>query len=268
MSLQFCSIASGSNGNCHYIQSKEGRILIDAGLSGKRIQERLLAVHANPNKIEGIFVTHEHIDHIKGVGILSRRWDIPIYANEGTWEGMKGSIGKIKPEHIKVIKTNESFVLKDLVIHPFSVYHDAIDPVGYCIETADAKLSIVTDTGKICDEIKYHIQDSNFVLIESNHDIDMVKTGRYPWSLKKRILSELGHLSNIVCGETIVDLFQGKQMTFLLGHLSGENNTIDLAMDTVKQIVQNRGIMIGKDLHIHMTSRDTHTAMFQIQKLA
>ena len=264
MSIKFCSLSSGSSGNCQYIETDNSRILIDAGFSGKRIEELLSSIGVNPSTIDCIFVTHEHVDHIKGIGILSRRYDIPIYANEKTWVSMDGELGKLKDENIKVFETGEEFQLKDLDFCTFSTSHDAVDPVGYCIYNKKTKISIITDTGWVNDNMKEKIRDSQLYLIESNHDIKMLKEGKYPWPLKQRILSKKGHLSNEAAGITLKEVLKGEREVVLLGHLSKENNIPLLAYNTVKNIIESTGINIHKDIILDLTYRDRTTKVYNL----
>lgn len=262
MGIKFCSLSSGSSGNCQYIETDNIRILIDAGLSGKKIEELLKSIDVCPTTIDCILVTHEHIDHTKGVGILSRRFNIPIYANEKTWLGMEGQIGEVKEENIKYFTTEKEFELKDLGIFPLSISHDASDPVGYCIQYNDKKISLVTDTGWVTENMKKRIKNSCLYLIESNHDIEMLKVGKYPWYLKKRIMSEKGHLSNDDAGILLSEILSGNGEQILLGHLSKENNFPELAYTTVKNIVENVGINIHKDISLELTYRDKATKVY------
>lgn len=262
--FKFCSLASGSSGNCQYIESKDTKLLVDAGLSGKKIQEALKSIEVDPKELDGILVTHEHKDHTKGVGILSRRFDLPIYANKGTWDGMEDDLGKIKPEHIKIFDTNKQFNIKDIEVNPFDIYHDANEPVGYNFCYNSKKISILTDTGKIDEDIKKLLKGSDIMMIESNHDVEMLKVGSYPWFLKKRVLGDYGHISNETAGELIADLYEGKKQTILLSHLSRENNFPELAYQTVANIVTERGINIEKDISIQMTYRDMTTKVYKL----
>ncbi|MBS4534484.1 MBL fold metallo-hydrolase [Clostridium sp. D2Q-14] len=264
MAFKFCSIASGSSGNCQYIEGGKGKILVDAGLSGKRIQESLNSIGANSGNIDGILVTHEHKDHIKGVGILSRRFDIPIYANNNTWEVMREYLGKLKEENIRIIKNNDTFEIKDIGISTFKTSHDAIDSMGYTLNYRNKKISIVTDTGIITDEIKNEIKNSDLLMLESNHDVDMLKVGSYPYYLKKRVLSSSGHLSNEDAGNLIVDIFQDKFKKIFLGHLSKENNFPELAYQTVVNIISEKGIKINKDVEIDIANRHQPTVLCKI----
>lgn len=263
MTLKFCSLASGSSGNCQYIESENTRLLVDAGLSGKRIQNALNYIDVEPGTIQGILVTHEHIDHIKGVGILSRRFDIPIYANINTWKAMEHKLGKIADANRIVIKTEESFMINDISVTAFGTYHDAEEPVGYVFEKSGRKISLLTDTGTVCSRIRDRIQGSHLMLLESNHDLDMLINGPYPWHLKNRVKGDLGHLSNVTCGELISAVHQ-EECIYLLAHLSKENNTPETALRTVKNIVVEQGINLEEEAFIEMTYRDMPSKVFCI----
>ncbi|MBS4538507.1 MBL fold metallo-hydrolase [Clostridium sp. D2Q-11] len=264
MSFKFCSIASGSSGNCQYIETDKAKILVDAGLSGKKIQAGLDLIGVDPNSLNGILVTHEHKDHIQGVGILSRRFNIPIYANNNTWEVMREYLGKLKEENIKIIKNNGDFEIGNLGINTFSTSHDAIDSMGYNFNYKNKKVSIVTDTGVITDNIKSKIQDSDLLFLESNHDVEMLKVGSYPYYLKKRVLSHEGHLSNEDAGNLLAEIFQGRFQKIFLAHLSRENNFPELAYQTVVNIMTAKGIKINKDIEIDIAHRHQPTVFCTI----
>ncbi len=266
MEIKFCSLSSGSSGNCQYIETKESKILIDAGFSGKTVQGLLSSIGVEPNTLDAIFVTHEHIDHTKGVGILSRRFDIPIYANADTWLAMEKSIGKIKEENIKVFNTGMDFEFRDMTIYPIGIFHDAVEPVGYIIYYKNKKISIITDTGWVNDNIINEIKDSDLYLLESNHDINMLKEGSYPWPLKQRILSTRGHLSNDDCGRILGDVLSGRGEIVILGHLSQDNNIPDLALRTVKESIIKKGIDIDKDIVLGLSYRNRATEVFDLAK--
>ena len=254
--MKFCSLYSGSSGNSIFLSSENAKILIDAGLPGKKIDEGLKFINENPKNIDGIFITHEHSDHIKGVGIISRKYDIPIYANTNTWAAMEGKLGKIKENNIKIMDRRSTVSIKDLDIKSFNIPHDAEGPVGYTVHSAGKKASIATDFGIFTEEIRDNIKDSDLILLESNHDINMLQYGPYPYQLKRRILSEVGHLSNEDCGRAIVNILKsgiGKQI--ILGHLSGTNNHPDLAYETVLGILRENGIQLGEDLLLSMADR-------------
>lgn len=263
MKVDFCSLASGSSGNCHLINDGKSFILIDAGLSGKQIENKLKEVNIDPKRLSAIIVSHEHSDHICGVGILSRRYNIPIYANDGTWAGMNSKIGNIKEENIKCFTSNENFSIGDFNIRPYKISHDANDPVGFSVIKDNIKISIATDLGYISEDIIEEIKNSNLVILESNHDEEMLKAGRYPYSLKRRVLSNVGHLSNEAAGNAIVDLVSKNVKSILLAHLSKENNFPELAIETVKSILDSKKIVMGKDINIDLLHRDRVSSIYQ-----
>ncbi|MTI46246.1 MBL fold metallo-hydrolase [Sporosalibacterium faouarense] len=262
MSLQFCSLSSGSSGNCQYISTDNVKILVDSGLSGKKVENFLKEIEVQANTIDGILVTHEHKDHIKGVGILSRRYDLPIYANTNTWKAMEGELGKINEKNIIEFKTDEGFELKDLAILPFRISHDSSEPVGFAFYHKNKKISYLTDTGYVSDDVKKKIRNSNLLVVESNHDVEMLKIGKYPWFLKKRVLGSEGHLSNEDAGKLITEVLSGREQDILLAHLSKENNFPELAYQTVVNIVSEKGIKINEEVNINLTYRDKPTRVF------
>lgn len=254
--MKFCSLYSGSSGNSIFIASDNTRVLIDAGLAGKKIDEALKHIGEEASSIDGIFITHEHIDHIKGVGVLSRKYDIPIYANDKTWAVMEKNIGKIKEHNIRIMDRRSSIAIKDLEIRSFNIPHDAIAPVGYTVSSAGKNASVVTDFGVFTEEIRDNIIDSDIILLESNHDINMLRMGPYPYNLKLRVLGENGHLSNEDCGNAIVNLLKNdKKKKIMLGHLSGTNNHPDLAYQTVVDVLSANGIRPGDDVTLQLASR-------------
>lgn len=252
MKLKFATIASSSSGNCVYIGTEYTNILVDAGLSGKKIEEGLKELELTGNDLDAIFVTHEHIDHVDGIGVLSRRYNIPIYATEGTWANMPAKIkaSTIREDFKRNVYTDENTVFNDLCIKPFEIPHDAAEPVGYSIMTDNDKITVATDIGHISDTIKENVKDSSVLLLESNHDVDMLRNGSYAYNLKQRILGDYGHLSNENAGKFLCDFADNKLKYVFLGHLSRENNTPRVAFDTVKDIVTDNGIELGGDFNM------------------
>lgn len=254
--MKFCSLYSGSSGNSIFIASDNAKVLIDAGLAGKKIDDALKHIGEESSSIDGIFITHEHIDHIKGVGVLSRKYDIPIYANDNTWAVMEKNIGKIKEHNIRIMDRRSSITINDLEIRSFNIPHDAIAPVGYTVSYAGKNASVVTDFGVFTEEIRDNIIDSDIILLESNHDVNMLRMGPYPYKLKLRVLGENGHLSNEDCGSAIVSLLKNdKKKQIVLGHLSGTNNHPDLAYQTVVDVLSANGIRPGDDVILQLASR-------------
>ncbi len=253
MAISFCTLASGSSGNSAYVGNSNTNILIDAGISGKAIQKEMQKLHIQ--KIDAIFVTHEHSDHIKSVGIISRKFDIPIYATKGTWSAIENTIGKIKKENKKIISKQTDCIVGSLFVHSYEIPHDANEPVGYYVTDGKSKISIATDIGHITDTVRSNIIDSDALLIEANHDIDMLKMGSYPYFLKRRILSDVGHLSNESCGNVLTQIFNTKLKYVLLGHLSQQNNFPELAFKTVSNILNTNNIQVGTYLKMNIAPR-------------
>ncbi|MBQ5695613.1 MAG: MBL fold metallo-hydrolase [Clostridium sp.] len=263
--MKFCSLYSGSSGNSIFVGSEKAKILIDAGLPGKKIDEALKHIGQNPSEIDGIFITHEHIDHIKGVGVLSRKYDIPIYAPHDTWVAMENIIGKIKEHNIKVMDRRSTISIKDIDVKSFIIPHDAASPVGYTINLGDKRASIATDFGTFTKEIEDNIKDSEIILIESNYNPQMLDMGPYPYSLKQRIKEAYGHLSNEDCGDAIVKILKnGLGKKIILGHLSNTNNTPDLAELTVKDILTANNIEVGSDVFLSLANRHNPSNIFNL----
>jgi phosphoribosyl 1,2-cyclic phosphodiesterase len=250
----FCSLFSGSSGNSIFVSSGKTNVLIDAGLPGKSIEKALSKIDVDITKIDALFVTHEHIDHIKGVGVISRRYNIPVYANSLTWSAMSKTIGKIKEENIKII-TNKCVPIKDMDIISYKTSHDAASPCGYVLESSHKKVCITTDLGYVTNDIEEILKDADVILLESNHDTEMLKFGPYPYTLKRRILSNVGHLSNDDCGNTIVKISNDKYKSVILGHLSKTNNYPDLAYQTVINILNENGVDLDK-ISLTVAKRD------------
>ncbi|MBP1917585.1 MBL fold metallo-hydrolase [Youngiibacter multivorans] len=249
----FCSLYSGSSGNSIFTGSEKTKVLIDAGLTGKSIISALENIGENPAELKGILVTHEHVDHIKAIGILSRRFNIPVYANAKTWQAMQSCIGNVSESNIRVF--DRSFIIGDLEVSTFRVPHDAAACVGYTISDGKKSVSVATDIGVFTEEIRLGVKDSDLILLESNHDIEMVKFGPYPYPLKRRILGELGHLSNVDSGLAALELLRSGKKKIVLGHLSGTNNVPELAYKTVENILIEGGLTLGADVDLSLASR-------------
>jgi phosphoribosyl 1,2-cyclic phosphodiesterase len=244
MGLRFTILASGSTGNAVLVEHKEVKLLVDAGLSMKKIEELLMQRNRRANEISAILVTHEHSDHIKGVGAMARKYDIPIYANEQTWHAMEAQIGEIRWERRKVMGTGDHIDFDLLRIESFPLSHDAAEPMGYCFQHGEYKLSLATDLGYVSPRVKEKIADSDVLILESNHDTEMLRIGRYPWNIKRRILSDMGHLSNEAAGEALCEIISNKLKRVYLAHLSQDHNMLDLARLTVNNILEEGGISL------------------------
>lgn len=256
--MRMMPIASGSSGNCVYIGSGDTHILIDAGITRKKIEEGLNSIDLSIKDLSGIFITHEHIDHIKGIGVISRKEGIPIYATSGTIKGIKetSSLGKVDESLLNSIEKDIPFVLKDLCIKPFSISHDAYDPCAYTVTNVNQKISVCTDLGKYDDYIVDNLKNSDIMLIEANHDINLLQVGSYPYYLKQRILGEKGHLCNEASGQLISKVLHPNLKKIILGHLSKENNYEKLAYETVKlEIDSSNNEFSAKDFELEVAKR-------------
>ena len=262
--MKYCSIGSGSSGNCHYIGYKDTNILIDAGLSGKRITGGLDEIDVDAEKLNGIFVTHEHSDHIKGVGVLSRKYDLPIFVNYKTWLAIKDKIGKVKEHNIKIFENDKKYAIGDMEIKPFSITHDAADPVGFNLFDGKNKTSVATDIGHISENIRENILGSKLVVLESNYDKEMLLMGSYTYSLKKRVMSDIGHLSNESAARFAVELIKNGTEDILLAHLSRENNFPALAFETSNHILTENGMRIGNDANVEVLMRDDISKLYNL----
>lgn len=237
--FKFCSLYSGSTGNSSIVLTENTKILIDAGESAKKIAEALNSIGVEPNEIDAILITHEHSDHIKGVGTFSKKYNIPVYANTETWDAMESQKEKMSIDNIKYFKF-EKFEIGNLSILPFSIPHDAANPCGFNIFYKDKKISVATDIGHMTSEIVNKLENSSFILLEANYDPNILKCSSYPYSLKQRISGPNGHLPNEVAGKTISYLVEHGLNTVMLGHLSKENNFPELAYKTVvDELMQN-----------------------------
>ncbi|MDF2486014.1 MAG: hypothetical protein K0R46_2182 [Herbinix sp.] len=241
--MKLCSIASGSSGNCIYVGSQNTNLLVDAGVSAKRIENGLNGIDIMPDTIQGILITHEHSDHVSGLGILARRYHIPIYATYETACAIDQikSLGDIPKELYHYVKPNETFMINDICVEPFSTSHDAVKPVCYTMQSEGHKIGVATDLGKYDDYIVSMLEGSELLFIEANHDVNMLMVGKYPYYLKQRILGDRGHLSNDSSANLINRLIHPKLQHIFLAHLSKENNYEELAYETVCCELSSRG---------------------------
>ena len=264
MELRFAPLFSGSSGNAIYVGTDRTNLLIDAGVSGSRVLDELKTVGVNPSDLDGILVTHEHSDHIKGVGVLARKLRVPIYATEGTWAGMEAKLGKISLNQQAIIQTESPFYIGDLDITAFPTPHDALEPCGFAFSNGCARFAIATDIGYAREGWMKYILGADAVLLEANYDPDMLTAGSYPFELKKRILSRKGHLSNDDAGAVAAKLVQSGAKQIILGHVSKEINFPELALRTVELILRQNGIDPESDLDLRVALRDETTGLFAL----
>lgn len=239
--FEVCPLASGSKGNSLFVGCKQHGILVDAGLSGVEIQRRLAAKDIDPERLTAILITHEHSDHVKGAGIMSRRFNIPVYISQRTYNACSG-LGKI--EYLHFFECGQAFAIDDLKVTPFSISHDASDPAGITLECESIKIGIATDLGIATNLVKNHLKNSDLLYLESNHDLQMLLNGPYPWHLKQRIKSRTGHLSNTDTKTLIAELKTDRLKHVILAHLSEENNCPQKAAQEVSQSLNASGIQL------------------------
>ncbi len=234
--MRLCSIASGSSGNCIYVGSEATHLLVDVGISGKRTESGLQELGLTGRDIDGILITHEHADHINGLGVFARKYEVPIYATAGTLKAMKNcsSLGGIDGSLFREVREDQKFIIKDLTVNPMHISHDAAQPVGYRIAYGSRKVAVCTDLGAYNDYTVECLKGMDALLLEANHDVNMLQVGPYPYYLKQRILGDRGHLSNENSGRLLCRILHDGLRTVFLGHLSKENNLPELAFESVR----------------------------------
>lgn len=253
--FQFQSLYSGSTGNCLLVQSENTKLLIDAGVSARKITSALSSFSLDIKDIDAILVTHEHTDHVQSLGTLSKKYNIPVFANRQTWDAMPLQKEKILEKNQKIYRPFEKFEVGDIPIEPFTIPHDAANPCGFNLFHDNKKISIATDLGHMTNMILKKLEGSCFLMLESNYDPEVLKSGPYPFSLKTRILGPNGHLSNEMAGKTISYLLPSGLTNIVLGHLSKENNFPALAYKTVvEELIKHN--FNEKSLHLSIAERD------------
>jgi phosphoribosyl 1,2-cyclic phosphodiesterase len=258
--MQTSALASGSSGNCFFIEANNISFLIDAGISCKQICRRLEDLNKKPENLKGIFITHEHSDHIKGVDVLARKFSIPIYLTNKCHDNCM----HITSDHSLVnhIEKDKELDFHGIKILPFSKNHDANDPVSFSIVHKDKKISVITDIGIACDNVVKHLKESNIVYFETNHDIQMLENGRYPAYLKKRISGDFGHLSNYAAALCILEHATPKLHHLILSHLSENNNTEEIALKTINGLISTRKDL--ENLKINISGRHKPTELIHL----
>ena len=259
MALKFCSFASGSSGNCYLVKSDEAALLVDVGITGKRILTGLEEAGVVPDRLNGILVTHEHVDHVRSLRMISRKAvNAKVYVSGGTL----AEVGdRVSGERIIVVSDGEEFYVGDILVRAFAVSHDAAEPLGYSFVCGGRQMTIVTDTGCISEEIFAQVKDADLLVLEANHEVNILRMGAYPYPLKRRILSDRGHLSNEAAGECLCRMLQCRESgkaapQVLLAHLSRENNTLEQAYLTVRNVLFEQDYYIDKDLTVRIIERD------------
>ncbi|MGD6858209.1 MBL fold metallo-hydrolase [Bacillus infantis] len=261
MSLHFSVLASGSTGNAIYVEADGQSFIVDAGLSGKQMEALIKQIDRSLGNLSGILVTHEHSDHIKGVGIVARKYGLPIYANEKTWQAMNGLIGEVPLDQKFTFDMETVKSFGSLDIESFGVSHDAAEPMFYIFHHQGKKLALITDTGYVSDRMKGIIKNADAFVFESNHDVQMLRMGRYPWNIKRRILGDFGHVSNEDAALAMSEVAGDNTKSIYLAHLSQDNNIKDLARMSVSQTLESRGILVGEQFSLYDTDPKAPTPL-------
>lgn len=267
--MRFSVLASGSSGNSTYVETDDARLLIDVGVSLKQIQQALEEIAVAGETLDAILVTHEHVDHIKGLGAVARKFKLPIYATEETWgalDQMEKKIGALDPGQRKILDKSKSTHFQTLKVEPFEISHDCADPVGFCFYEGETKLALATDLGYVSQRIMNTIQDADAYILETNHDPEMVRVGPYPWHLKRRVLGDKGHLSNEAAAEALLEVMTTSTRHVFLAHQSHQNNMPELADLTVRGRLRKNGVRVGEEIELYQTYRDKPTRLMKIKR--
>ncbi|MDR2610165.1 MAG: MBL fold metallo-hydrolase [Clostridiales Family XIII bacterium] len=267
MSLSFCSFASGSSGNCYLVKTESTSVIIDAGISAKRIREGLARTNTPEESVAALLVTHEHSDHVSGLGPATNALKTAeVVASAGTFANLRGGAVNIPSGRKHIVSAGNRLTAGDIEISVFGLRHDAAEPTGFTLTSSSGSVSIVTDTGALTEEILSAVCDSDLIALEANHDVEMLKHGRYPAFLKQRILGESGHLSNAQAANAVCEIMNmdKKPRCILLSHLSRDNNHPQLAEKTVADILGEMGWYSGRDLFLKPLLRDRMSVVFEI----
>jgi phosphoribosyl 1,2-cyclic phosphodiesterase len=265
--LKFISFGSGSSGNCYYIFSETDGLFIDAGIGTRTLKKYFREYGFSFENVHNILITHDHADHIKSVGSLSKDYDLPVYATHKVHDGIMRNYcvrRKIQSDNIRYIEKGHPFDIGEFKITPFDVPHDSSDNVGYKIEYNGIIFCLMTDIGHVTKEMENYICDANYLVFEANHDEEMLANGPYPQYLKERIAGMQGHLCNTDCGKTLAEFATEKLHHVWLCHLSEENNHPVLARKTVEQILRSNGIVVGKEFMLDVLKRKTPSELYEL----
>lgn len=256
--MKLTPLFSGSSGNSILIESNDVKVLVDAGFNCKRIQTELTSLGINLEDISAVFITHEHTDHVSALGVLSRKFHIPVYCNELTYEALKKQRDYPSEDCVHIFKTGSPVDIKgSLNVTSFNISHDATEPVGYVFDNGNTKMGIATDTGILTDEIMNNLSSCKGILFESNHDVAMLREGSYPAFLKQRILSDKGHLSNETASKALCNLISSGVEKIMLAHLSKENNTPLIALNTAVKTLSDMKFVRDIDYSLNVARRDS-----------
>lgn len=265
MRLTVCPLVSGSAGNSIYISCGGVKLLVDCGVSAARVVAGLGEIGVSIDDIDGILITHEHVDHVRGLGVLCRKHGIPVYANEGTWQGIFLKETNIPARCVRTFFTGEDFYIGPMNIHPFPIPHDATEPVGFAFSCQGMRCAVATDIGHIASSWLDAVSGSQALVLEANHDVEMVERGPYPKRLQQRILGRNGHLSNEACAKVMLELVKKGAKAVSLAHLSADNNLPELAYNTVCEALCDAGYCVGEDVCVTVARRDRVSDMMILE---
>lgn len=265
MRMTLCPLFSGSSGNSVYVACGGMRLLVDAGVSAARVQAHLAEIGVDIREIDAVLITHEHVDHVRALGVLCRKFGLPVYANEGTWNGILQKEAGIPARCMRTFFTGEDFYIGGVNIHPFAIPHDALEPVGFSISCQGLRCGIATDIGHISQEWMEAVSGCQALVLEANHDVEMVQRGPYPARLKRRILSRNGHLNNEDCARALLTLAKSGVRAVFLAHLSADNNLPELAYNTVCGALCDAGYDVGSEIRVCVARRDRVSDMLVLE---
>lgn len=265
--LRFISFGSGSSGNCYFLYTEHDGLLIDVGVGIRTLKKHFKDYGLSLSQVQHVLVTHDHADHIKSVGSISYDYQLPVYATAEVHEGIDRNYcvqRKVNADMRHILEPNVTIQMGEFSVTPFTVPHDSSDNVGYFIEAGQTTFCIITDAGKVTEEMAQFIYRAQYLVIEANHDVEMLQQGPYPQHLKVRIMSDTGHLSNKDCAEAIANNMTEQLRYVWLCHLSEENNHPELARKTVEATLRSYGIIVGKDIQLEVLRRTKPTGIFEL----
>lgn len=265
MRLTVCPLASGSAGNSIYIACGGVKLLVDCGVSAARVAAGLREIGVDPCELDGILITHEHVDHVRGLGVFCRKHSVPVYANEGTWQGIFLKETNIPARCVRTFYTGEDFYIGSVNIRPFPIPHDATEPVGFAFSCRGLRCAVATDIGHISPSWVEAVSGSQALVLEANHDVGMVERGSYPKRLQQRILGRNGHLCNADCARVLLELVRKGAKAVSLAHLSADNNLPELAYNTVCEALDQAGYSVGEDVSVTVARRDRVSDMMILE---
>ena len=267
MAVSVSVLASGSRGNAALVESAKARILVDAGVSCREIFKRLKRVGHDPRSLSAILITHEHVDHVQGLATLAKKLDTPVFITEATHQvwarWVRDQVGS-RPQvpKLEIFAAGHSFSIADVTITPFTIPHDAVDPVGFTFRAEGTKIAIVTDLGYLPASVRHHLRGSDVLVVESNHDLEMLRVGPYPWSVKQRVMSRVGHLSNESLAEFFCGDYDGRASYIVLAHLSEQNNHPEIARRAAEKALGPRRTLLAN--RVLLATQDAPTESIQL----